>query len=317
MNSCPPYRPFRGAEPPHFVDRPDDDLGSTGICAASIAAYRRGPIDPRFHRLVVSGPATGKTALLRAISRQAATTLDWAVTFHRCRPKERALGSATCEILASLHRQWPGQVSALAADVLGPRMAPRGRGRDEDHPAGRALAPAPPFLAPGAEATWTELQRLLQLAGRFAQQQGRGLLLVFDDADLLTGGEVEGVGHLARTLSNSGLPVALLLSGGQPLGARFARVGNFSGAVWPTPIEFLDDNEAREALVVPALDRGVEFEDEALKQLCLAAGGSPLDVQRLGFAAWSTAPEGRVICVDDVEDALAISDHELAAARAS
>jgi hypothetical protein len=179
------------------------------------------------------------------------------------------------------------------------------------------LAPAPPFLAPGAEATWTELQRLLQLAGRFAQQQGRGLLLVFDDADLLTGGEVEGVGHLARTLSNSGLPVALLLSGGQPLGARFARVGNFSGAVWPTPIEFLDDNEAREALVVPALDRGVEFEDEALKQLCLAAGGSPLDVQRLGFAAWSTAPEGRVICVDDVEDALAISDHELAAARAS
>jgi hypothetical protein len=267
--------------------------------------------------LVVSGPATGKTALLRAIGRQAAASLDWAVTFHRCRPKERALGSATCEILASLHRQWPDQASALAAEVLGLRVAPRGRGRSEGHPAGQGLVPAPPFLAPGAEPTWTELHRLLQLAGRFAQQQCRGLLLVFDDADMLTGGEVEGIGHLARTLSNNGLPVALLLSGGQPLGARFARVGHFSGAVWPTPIEFFDDNEAREALVVPALDRGVEFQDEALQQLCLAAGGSPLDVQRFGFAAWSTAPEGRLICGDDVEDALAIAGDELAPARAS
>ena len=52
MKSCPPYRPFRGADPPHFVDRLEDELGAVGIVATALAAYRRGPGDPRFHRLI-------------------------------------------------------------------------------------------------------------------------------------------------------------------------------------------------------------------------------------------------------------------------
>ena len=72
-------------------------------------------------------------------------------------------------------------------------------------------------------------------------------------------------------------------------GERFARAGNFSGCIWPTSLGRLDDGEAREALVVPAADRGVEFHADALELLCLASGGSPLEIQRLGFAAWSAA----------------------------
>jgi hypothetical protein len=317
MNSCPPYRPLRGAEPPHFVDRPDDDLGTTGICAASVSAYLRGPSDPRFHRLVVSAPALGKTALLRAVGRQVAVHLDWAVTFHRCRPKQRAVGAVTAEIVASMQGQWPALGSALASEVPGPRPDEARPGRRGEHPAGRALAPVAGFTAPpGPDTSWAELRHVLQVAGRFAARRGRGLLVIFDDADVLGGGEVESLGHLARALARDDLPVALLMSGGPLLAARFARVGHFSGAVWPTHLDWFDDAEVREALVVPAADRDVDFQDEALELLCLAAGGSPLEVQRLGFAAWSAAPGGHTVPVAAVEEAIGMARPELAA-RAS
>ena len=64
------------------------------------------------------------------------------------------------------------------------------------------------------EASWATLRQFLTVAGQFARAISRGLLIMFDDADRLGGGEVESLGHLARSLSRDGLPVALLLSGG-------------------------------------------------------------------------------------------------------
>jgi hypothetical protein len=115
----------------------------------------------------------------------------------------------------------------------------------------------------------------------------RGLMVVLDDADRLGGAEVECAGHLARGLARDGVPVAFLLTGGPELSRRFARTGNFAGYVWPTSLGRFDEGEAREALVVPAADRGVEFEESAVEVLCLAAAGRPLELQRLGLAAWS------------------------------
>jgi len=316
-NCPPPYRPLRGAEPPHFVDRSEeDDCAPVGTRAAALAAYTAGPHHPRFHQLVVSGPAMGKTALLRAIGRQASRQLDWAVAFHHCRPKERALGAVVADVVAGMRRQWPAEGARLAREVLVPRVeaawplfAPSGSrgsaGRGE-HPAGRGLVPIPQVLCPGGEASWSELKQVLELAGRFADGLRRGLLLVFDDADRLGGGEAESLGHLARGLCRAGLPVALLLSGSLQLGERFTRVGNFSATVWPARLDRFDDAEAREALLVPATDRGVDFDEEALELICLAAGGSPLEVQRLGFAAWSAARQTGVVGVADVEDALGL-----------
>ncbi len=168
----------------------------------------------------------------------------------------------------------------------------------------------------GSEPSWTALAEFFVLAGSFAQRISRGLMLVLDDADRLGGAELECAGHLARSLSRHGLPVAFLLTGGPQLGQRFARTGNFGRSVWPITLDRFDDSEAREALVVPAADRGVEFEDSALGLLCLAASGRPLEVQRLGLAAWSARAQlsGRV-SLDAAEEALALVAPQ--AARAS
>jgi hypothetical protein len=302
----PPYRPLRGAQPPHFADRADeDDYTSAGIVAGSLDAYTAGPADPRFHRLVYSGPAMGKTALLRSVGKEVSGRLGWAVVLHRCRPKERALGSVAQEAWAAVRGRWPAELGARLGCMA---QHPSAQHPSAQHPSAQAWprAAVPHSLPPSSEASWECLTRVMSLAGHSAQAISRGLLVMFDDADRLAGGEVESLGHLARGLASQGLPVAVLLSGGRELAQRFARARNFSGTVWPTMLASMDDAEAREALVVPATDRGVDFEHEAIELLSLAAGGSPLELQRLGFAAWSAAKVPGTIARSDAEDALGL-----------
>jgi hypothetical protein len=140
--------------------------------------------------------------------------------------------------------------------------------------------------------------------------------VVLDDADRLGGADLDAIGHIARGLLREELPVAFVLSGGPQLAARYSRGGNFSGSFWTACLPWFDDDETREALVMPAADRGVEFEEEALALLSAAAGGSPIEVQRLGFAAWSVAAGSEVITTADALEALGAAAPE-AASRAS
>jgi len=306
-NFPPPYRPLRGAEPPHFVDRAEgEDIGANGIVAGSTAAFAAGPCDPRFHRLVTSGPAMGRTALLRAIGQEAARRLGWAVSFHSCQPKERALGALAAEIESAMLRRWPAHAGRLASEVLafGYRTIPAVPAGAHSHPSNPVAVPH--FLGLEGEISWATLKQFCKLAGLFARGLSRGVLVIFDDVERLGVGEVESLGHLARALSRDGLPVALLLSGGPQLAERFARAGNFTGCVWPTSLEWFDDGEAREALIVPAAERGVDFDEEALELLCAAAAGSPLEIQRLGFAAWPAASGSELITLADAQEALGL-----------
>lgn len=318
MNNCPPpYRPLRGAEPPHFVDRAEgEDIGANGIVAGSMAAFAAGPCDPRFHRLVTSGPAVGKTAVLRAIGQEAARRLGWVVSFHSCQAKERALGALAAEIESAMLTQWPAYAGRLATEVLafGCRSTRALAVGALDHPSNPD--PVPRLLEMDGEKSWATLKEFCKWAGLFARSLSRGVLVIFDDVERLGAGEVESLGHLARALTRDGLPVALLLGGGPQLAERFARAGNFTGCVWPTGLERFDDGEAREALIVPAAERGVDFDEAALELLCAAAEGSPLDVQRLGFAAWSAASGSELITLRDAHEAVCLVG-PLVAERAS
>jgi hypothetical protein len=131
---------------------------------------------------------------------------------------------------------------------------------------------------------------LLRAAGDRLGGEGTGLLVVLDDADALPLAQVDLVGHLARHLGTEGHAVAFLMSGGHGLAARMARSARSSGGpgpLWLTRLLPLDDAEAAEAVVVPAVERGVDVDEDALALLCRAAGGAPLELQRLAFGAWS------------------------------
>lgn len=290
MPNCPPpYRPFRGADPPHFVDRTsEEELSMFGIVGAGTHVYQNGPRDLRFHRLVAGAPAVGKTALLRAMCRQVQTQLGWASVLHRCQAKERAMGSLPDEVLTSVNRRWKGaRLSSLSSS-----SSPAG-------PSGRSKSV---FVEEWS--SWARLKTVLEVCGHVGSTLGRGLLVALDDVDLLSAGEAESFGYLARRLAFQGLPVALLMSGSLSLARRFRRSGNFSGTLWATTLTPFDVGEVREAIVVPASERGVEFEDRALELVCEAAGGSPLAVQRIGFASWAAAGGRKVVGPAEVEAAI-------------
>jgi hypothetical protein len=269
----PPYRPFRGALPPHFVDRSTDDLAIPGIVEASFAAFANGPADPRFHRLVIAGAGMGKTALLRFVSQEAEARLGWVSTFHRCGPKKSAIAVLPALVSASLKRCRP------------------------------ALAP---LLRSSADSSfWGQLHNLVRQCARSSQLNVPGLFIALDDADLLGAGEVESLGYLAQSLAREDLKVAIWMSVRPWLARRFERGGHLPSSLWVTALSPLEDTEAREAIVVPAADRGVEFEGRALKIACAAASGSPLELQKVGFASWAAAGGRQTVRVGHVRQALA------------
>jgi hypothetical protein len=288
------------------VDRADDgDIGSAGLVAGSVDAYLAGPGDPRFHRVIIGVPGIGKTAALREIGKEAASRLGWAVALHHCRPKERVLGPLVDEVGLSVAQAWPAEARRFAREVPAFSQASMRTATPAERSVLTDLALASCEVEPGAGPTWCALKNFLRLVGLLAKSLSRGLVVMLDDADRLGGAEVEALGHLAKSLSRDEVPVALALSGGPQLGARFARAGHFSRRVWASSLSSFDDDEAREALLIPAADRGVEIEEGALALLCAMAAGLPLEIQRLGFAAWSTRDRPETITPADVEAALA------------
>jgi hypothetical protein len=255
----------------------------------------------------MSTPGLGKSALARSVAEQAALRLGWTVVAHRCRRKERALWALAVATADALRRAWPDAAGAPPRGSLdaGSRRWPR---LHPAHPAGTGLLTQEALrgaLRAGEATSWASLRDFFLLLGQWARSAGQGVVLVVDDADRLPPGDAEGVGHLARCLSAQQAPVALLMTGGPSLDQRFARAGYFSGAVWPSELGCFDDAESREALVVPALDRGTQFEDSALGLLVGPGQGLPLQVQRLGLAAWSAARGRGLITRADAELALA------------
>ena len=292
MPACPPpYRPFRGADPPHFVDRQsEEELSTRGIVGACLQVYENGPRDLRFHRLVAGGPAVGKTTLLRAMCRQVETQLGWASVLHRCKAKERAMGSLPAEVLTSVKQHWKeARLSDLSNFANLSNSSSRSKG---------SLV--------GSWSSWAQLKTVLEACGRAGSTLGRGLLVALDDVDLLSAGEAESFGYLGRRLAFEGLSVALLMSGSPSLARRFRRSGNFSGTLWATTLAPFDVGESREAIVVPASERGVEFEDRALELVCQVAGGSPLEVQRIGFVSWAAAGGREIVGPAEVEAAIGL-----------
>ncbi|HTV11477.1 MAG TPA: hypothetical protein VME20_06405 [Acidimicrobiales bacterium] len=317
MTNCPPYRPFRGIEPPHFVDPPDDEgLGWAPLTKSALDAYVNGPSDPRFHRLVASEPALGKTACLRSISRLVEERLGWTAVFHRCCPGQIAFSQVAVAVekaggrmgLMSGLAKAPGPAGATSASTRRPVPL-----RHEAVPATWA-ADRPRLRTVPSETSqpWSFLKLALEEAGRRAAEQRRGVLVVLDDVDVLVEGVPAALGHLAYSMSSAGLPVAFLMSAGLPLAERFARAGNFAGSLWQARLQHFDHHCSREALVVPAADRDVGFDEEALELACAAARGSPLEVQRLGFAAWPAASGRNTVVASDVKAAIGLLEAQFA-----
>lgn len=86
------------------------------------------------------------------------------------------------------------------------------------------------------------------------------------------------------------LPVTFVGAGLPSLPAQLADATSYAERLYDyRPIGLLDDPAARTALVGPSAERGVEWDEQALRRALVLAGGYPYFLQAIGKHVWDAA----------------------------
>ena len=156
-----------------------------------------------------------------------------------------------------------------------------------------------------------DITDLLVETGKAAQDRRRGILLAIDEVQYLSEQELAAlITAIHRTVQLS-LPVILVGAGLPQLPGLAGDAKSYAERLFNFPeIGSLNDEHAREVLVVPAAQESVEFTDDALGRLLKFTRGYPYFLQEWGYHVWNVAPESPITlehvdtAADGVQDQL-------------
>ncbi|KRC61119.1 ATPase [Agromyces sp. Root81] len=291
-----PYTPNAGAAPEIVVGR-DDQLDSFRML---LRRLERGRTE---QSMIITGlRGVGKTVLLGQFM-DIASAAKWEVV----------------EIEAAKHddaRFRQSMFSQLKAALL--RLSPRARWTERSRRAAEVLSAfavsvdqqgtfsvswdVPPAEGLGDHGDLSmDLTDVFVALGEAAAEQGRGVALLIDEVQFLGRSQLEALiqavhktvqRKLPITFVGAGLPQIAELAGDAKSYAerlfKFPRIGSLSG------------DDARKALIEPALVEGVVFDEDAVDLAVEITQGYPYFIQELGYQVWGVASDDRVHR-DDVE----------------
>lgn len=156
-----------------------------------------------------------------------------------------------------------------------------------------------------------DLTDLLQELGEMAHEAGVGVVFLLDEMQLLGREELEAMVAALHRTSQRGLPVALVGAGLPSLPGLLAAAKSYAERLFDfQAIGRLEPSAARDALLLPAQQEGVEFDPGALEALLSLADGYPYFLQVWGKHVWDVTPASP-ITDDDVAEALTPAREEL------
>ncbi len=145
-----------------------------------------------------------------------------------------------------------------------------------------------------------DLTDVLVAVGEAAAQQGTGLLLGIDEIQYLKSEELGAVIAAIHRTTQLELPVLLVGAGLPQLPGLAGEAKSYAERLFEFPeIGSLPPEQARQALMLPALELGVEYENPALDQLVEESHGYPYFLQEWGYHVWDGSPRSP-ITVEDV-----------------
>jgi hypothetical protein len=123
--------------------------------------------------------------------------------------------------------------------------------------------------------------------GEAAQEQDSGVVFLLDEVHFLRLAELEAlIAALHKTVQRS-LPVTLVGAGLPQLPELAGEAKSYAERLFKFPmVGSLPKAEAREALVTPAADEGVMYEDAAAEAIISYTEGYPYFLQEFGFIVW-------------------------------
>ncbi|MDO9242464.1 MAG: ATP-binding protein [Rhodocyclaceae bacterium] len=294
-----PYAPGAGTPPPELAGR--DELRET----VRIALERVRAGRPTKSILMVGLRGVGKTVLLDRLRDDAETV--GIQTLRVEAPESRSLPA----ILAPQLRQALLRLSRNEQAKEFAQRALRGLAgfakalklKYQDIEVGFDFEPEP-GLADNGDLEH-DLQALLEVTGAAAKKAGTALVMFVDELQYVAEEELAAlITALHRTAQRS-LPVVLVGAGLPQLPGKMGRAKSYAERLFDFPqIGPLPRDAARVAITKPALDQGVNVEEDALNRIIQETRGYPYFLQEWGKHAWDAAKDSP-ITLQDVEQATA------------
>jgi AAA ATPase domain len=136
-----------------------------------------------------------------------------------------------------------------------------------------------------------DLTNLFEELGQTAREHETGVVFLVDEMQFLAREELEAVAAAMHRMSQTKLPVALVGAGLPQLPGLMVEAKSYAERLFAYPrLGPLSEDAARQALVAPAEDRSVTWEDDALTQIISESGCYPAFIQAYGKEAWNHAP---------------------------
>lgn len=158
-----------------------------------------------------------------------------------------------------------------------------------------------------------DLAAMFDALGETARDLGTGVIVLIDELQEATAADMAALNTAVHLTGQAevALPVMVVGAGLPSLPAQLAEATSYAERLYDyRPIGLLEEAAARDALTVPARDRGVEWSDDGLAAAVGAAGGYPYFIQAIGKQVWDLAARSP-ISLHDVDLGLAEARREV------
>lgn len=301
-----PYRPGAGRRPPILAGR-DPLLEAFDVVQQRAAQFGEGD-----RSWVLNGlRGVGKTVLLNELSRRTnedswivakveagtATPLPLSLSQELVKSMRTATGrhpESRLRRLLGIFRAFSLKVDPSGAVSLGVEVDPI-----------KGVADSGRFA--------DDLAALFGVLGETAREVGVGVLILVDELQEARPEELTAINTAVHQLGQADTPLPLIVVGaGLPsLPAQLAEATSYAERLYEyRPVALLEAGAARDALVIPAADRDVEWSEDGLSRALEVARGYPYFLQAIGKHVWDNARRSPIE-VDDVEVGLAAAQRDV------
>ncbi|MCY4592045.1 MAG: ATP-binding protein [Alphaproteobacteria bacterium] len=160
----------------------------------------------------------------------------------------------------------------------------------------------------------TDLTDLILTLGNAAGERGTAIVLFIDELQYVPEDQLASLIAALHSASQEQLPITMVAAGLPQLVGRTGDAKSYAERLFEfASVDRLGDDDARDALVVPASKEGVTFEPGAVSEILRQTSGYPYFLQEWGKHSWDVAEASPI----ELDDALHATTQALAELDAS
>jgi hypothetical protein len=136
----------------------------------------------------------------------------------------------------------------------------------------------------------SDLTDLFLAVGAAAKERGTAVVLFIDELQYVPEAQLASLISALHSASQSQLPITMVAAGLPQLVGQSGRAKSYAERLFEfAPIDRLDDDAAKDALVIPAGKEGIIFDPAAVAEILRQTLGYPYFLQEWGKHSWNVA----------------------------